>query len=458
MRLVQRIPPEAPIDSFYHHPESNQEMICQGTACFVARGLNPRLWEQACFQEKRVYCLGRCYAAPSRSSDESLPIVEVHSRCAVVMERIGPSYEALWMARSRTPGRIVEDIEASELRGRGGAGFPTGRKWRAVHRQPSHIKYVVANADEGDPGAFIDRIIMEDDPHRLLAGMAIAAYAVGASKGIIYLRAEYTRAHDILQKAINEARVDFEFQIVRGHGSYVCGEETAMLNSIEGKRPEVRTRPPYPTESGLFGRPTLVNNVETFATVPWIIQHGPETYRALGFSKSRGTKLVSLNSLFGRPGLYEIEFGIPVRRVCEEIGGGLKNGSLRGVIVGGPLAGIIPPSLLDTPFGFEELQGIGAAVGHGGIVAFDESTSIRELVEHVLSFAAYESCGKCTPCRIGNAALVRSLQDRSLKRSQWDEIISAMARTSLCGLGTGVAEFAQSVSRYYGKELASCFT
>ncbi len=258
--------------------------------------------------------------------------------------------------------------------------------------------------------------------------------------------------------------LSFDIQVFIGHGSYVCGEETALLNSLEGRRPEVRARPPYPTEHGLWSRPTLVNNVETFVSVPWITQRGGEAYRALGFSESRGTKAVSLNSLFNRPGLYEIEFGVSVRHIVEQLGGGLRDGAkLKGVIIGGPLAGIIPPHLLDTPFGFEELHAIGASVGHGGIIAFDEHTSIAALMHHVFSFGAYESCGKCTPCRLGSRHVEQVLADvlRNGAVNYWDEkecekIISALKLTSLCGLGTGLAEFAESALRHYGKELELC--
>jgi formate dehydrogenase iron-sulfur subunit len=330
----------------------------------------------------------------------------------------------------------------------------------------------VANADEGDPGAYIDRFLMEDDPHALIEGMLLAGYAVGASKGWIYLRKEYSRVEEILRAAIEEARdagflgerilgrdFSFDIDIAIGQGSYVCGEETAMLRSIEGRRPEVAARPPYPTEHGLFGKPTLIDNVETLVNVPWIVAHGGEAYRALGFSNSRGTKVVSLNSLFVRPGLYEVEFGIPVRRIVEEIGGGLRNGAaIKAVMIGGPLAGIIPPHLLDTLFGFEELHAI------GGIIAFDEHTAIPELVEHVFSFGAFESCGKCTPCRIGSGRIEKICRDivksgvvPAANFSELERLVTALKWTSLCGHGGGLGEFAESILRYYRDDLAPCF-
>jgi formate dehydrogenase iron-sulfur subunit len=422
--------------------------------------------------------------------DNERPRVEVHSRVPVVLKRIveggarsfsdytrAGGYVALERALARGPDELVREIDISGLRGRGGAGFPAGQKWRAVLAETSSEKFVVANADEGDPGAYIDRFIIEDDPHSLIEGTAIAGYAVGARKGYVYLRVEYPRARTVLEEAIADARrngllgnrvleTDFSFdiEVVIGQGSYVCGEETALLNSIEGRRPEVRARPPYPTSQGLWGKPTLVNNVETLASAAWIVHNGGIPYATFGTATSKGTKVISLNSLFNRPGLYEIEFGVSVRHIVEELGGGLKTGSLKGVIIGGPLAGVIPPSLLDTPFGFDELHAIGASVGHGGVVAFDERTSIAELMHHVFDFGAFESCGECTPCRLGSREIERMFWGAiqrghapAGKRTELEDVTTALALTSLCGHGSGLAEFARSVLRYYPEELESCF-
>ncbi len=478
------------VESFYHLTGCDLTgKACQGTACFVARHLDPTRWETACAQSPRVYCLGKCYAAPAAAGDKARPPIAIRSREGIVLRRLTEGgartlsayrgqggYEALGTALARPRKEIIRAVEASELRGRGGAGFSAGRKWRGVFEQSATEKFVVANADEGDPGAYIDRFLLEDDPHALIEAMAIAGYAVGASKGWIYLRKEYPEAQTTLERAITEARAGgllgervlnsnfrFDIELFIGQGSYVCGEETALLNSIEGQRPEVRARPPFPTEHGLFGQPTLVNNVETLVNIPWILSHGEEAYRALGFSKSRGTKVISLNSLFHRPGLYEVEFGVTVRHIVEELGGGLRSGKLKGVIIGGPLAGIIPPHLLDTSFGFEELHTIGGSVGHGGVIAFDEHTSIVALMHHVFSFGAYESCGKCTPCRLGSRHVEQVLAEivKNGATNYWDEkdcekIIAALKLTSLCGLGTGLAEFAESALRHYGKELGLC--
>lgn len=476
----QYLEPRPGIASFYHLKGCDlTRCACTGTACFVARKSLGELPPDA---GPRVFCLGRCFEAPAVGLSGTRPRIEVHSPEPVLLARVvnggarslddycrTGGYEAFDRALTEPREAVIAALEDSGLRGRGGAGFPTGRKWRAAAEEPATPKFIVANADEGDAGAFSDRFLMEDDPHALIEGMAIAAYATGATRGWIYLRHEYPAARVSLEHALAEARDfgilggerDFDIEIFIGQGSYICGEESALLRSIEGRRPEVMARPPYPTEHGLFGQPTVTNNVETFATVPWIIRNGSEAYQVMGFSKSRGTKLISLNSLFNRPGLYEVEFGVTIRHIVEKIGGGLRNGGLKGVIIGGPLAGIIPPDLLDTRFGFDELAAIGASVGHGGMTAFDKYTSISALVRHVFSFGADESCGKCTPCRLGTRRIEGIFSNPSRPKSddaEWREIVTALKMTSLCGHGTGLAAFAESVLRYYGEEVASCFT
>jgi NADH:ubiquinone oxidoreductase subunit F (NADH-binding) len=480
------------VASFYHLRNcSLAGKTCNGTACFVAGHRSPGLAEAAHNQEPRIYCLGQCFAAPAVAGLAARPHVEVASGQGVVLSRLAQGgarslaayqrlggYRALEKALLRPPDEIIATLEASGLRGRGGAGFPVGRKWRAAANQPAGPRFIVANADEGDPGAYIDRFLLEDDPHALLEGMLLAAHAVGATQGWIYLRSEYPAAKTTLENALIEARGagllgpdalrkdrPFDIEIHLGGGSYVCGEETALVRSLEGHRPEVMARPPYATKRGLFGRPTVINNVETLANIPWIVERGADAYRKLGFSASRGTKVVSLNSLFQRPGLYEVEFGTSVRHIVEELGGGLRDGEpLKGVVIGGPLAGIVPPHLLETPFGFEELHAIGASVGHGGIVAFDRHTSIAALLHHVFRFAADESCGKCTPCRIGSRHLEQVLgkilgegATNYWEEKECEEIVFALRHTSLCGLGTGLAEFTESALRHYGKELEPCF-
>jgi len=376
--------------------------------------------------------------------------------------------QALARAQATAPDELVQLVLASGLRGRGGAGFPAGRKWQAVAKQLAPIKYLVVNADEGDPGAFSDRFLLEDDPFCLLEATIIAARAVGAVKGLIYLRKEYPEAARVMAVALDEARsagwlnASFNLELVVGKGSYLCGEETALLNALECRRPEVRLRPPQITEQGLFGQPTLVQNVETLCAIPWIVRHGAEAYAELGFSSSRGTKLLSLNSLFRRPGLYEVEFGIPLAEVVEQLGGGLRRGRLKGVMVGGPLAGVVPPELLSTRLGYEEMQAIGCAVGHGGVIAFADDTLIVQIAAEVFRFGARESCGKCTPCRLGTPRLAEQLQAASagtpIDRDDYERLVEALAATSLCGHGRGLAEFARALQRHYQKELQAWFS
>jgi NADH:ubiquinone oxidoreductase subunit F (NADH-binding) len=472
--------------SFFHLVDADiVDQICQGTACFVARHRDPARWARAEESQPRVYCLGKCYAGPAAATDTTQPRVVIDAREPVLLGRVATGgaptfdsyradggYATLERVVTMAPDAVLADIEVSKLRGRGGAAFATVRKWRAVQEQPGDRKYVVCNADEGDPGAFSDRILLEGDPHLVLEGLAIAAVAVGAERGFVYVRKEYPQALAAIRRAVAEARAAgvlgasllgdgpaFDVEVVTGEGSYVCGEETALLNALEGRRPEVRARPPYPAERGLLGRPTLVQNVETLAAVPWILRRGGAAYAAMGAAESRGTKLLSLSSLFCRPGLYEVEMGVTVAEIVDRLGGGVADGDLRGVLIGGPLAGMLPRERFDVPLDFEALRRLGCEVGHGGVVAVDEHTEINDLVHHVFRFGAYESCGKCTPCREGAGRIERRFDravrgDPSVEASgEWIEIVSALAATSLCGHGTGLAAFARSMTQHFGGEL-----
>jgi len=474
-------PRHARVGSFYHLADVSLEgRSCCGLACFAARADDLSRWTTAAEATPSVYCLGKCYAGPSTAGQDLRPHIAVCSSRTVLLGNVikgglrsfaaycGAGGGTAWAkAQMMAPAELVGLIEKSGLRGRGGAGFPSGRKWQAVASHAGVLKYLVVNADEGDPGAFSDRFLLEDDPFRMIEAAMIAARAVGATQGYVYLRKEYPDAAGILRDALQQAKragwlgAGFDMALVVGEGSYVCGEETAMLNALEGRRPEVRVRPPQISERGLYGAPTLVHNVETLCAVPWIVEQGADAYAALGFSKSRGTKLLSLNSLFRRPGLYEVEFGISLADLCENLGGGLRRGKLKGLMIGGPLAGIVPPDLLDTRLGYEELQAIGCAVGHGGIIAFADDTPLAAIMSEVFRFGAYESCGKCTPCRQGTPVLAgafKSLaQGRRIDRQDYAALIDVLAATSLCGHGRGLAEFASAVERHYGEELASCF-
>jgi formate dehydrogenase iron-sulfur subunit len=477
------------VRSFYHLAGvSLAGRHCRGLACFAGRALDPARFAAAAAETPRIDCLGKCYLGPAAADLDARPHVAAHARETVLLANVlaGGVHDltayrarggctALRSALAMDPATIRAAIAASGLRGRGGAGFPAGRKWEAVARAAGTPKTVVVNADEGDPGAFSDRFLLEDDPFLVIEAAAIAARAVGAEQGIVYLRREYPAARRRLHAAIDAARgagmlganilgsrVPFDLRIVDGAGSYLCGEETAMLNAIEGERPEARTRPPFVFERGLFGAPTLVHNVETLCAVPWILRRGADAYRSLGFSHSRGTKLLSLHSLFARPGLYEVEFGVRLSDIVDDVGGGLAHGTLRALMIGGPLAGLIPPRELTTRFGYEELQSIGAAVGHGGVIAFADDTSVAEIAHEVFAFGAAESCGKCTPCHLGSPILARAFaaavaqQPPVLSRARSMDLVAALELASLCGHGRGLAEFARSLERHFMEDLRAC--
>lgn len=469
--------------SFYHlQTEPAQGSACRGLACFAARADNTGRWKRACEQSPTIYCLGQCYAAPAEAGDDSTPAARVVTSSAVLLGNIvgggvrdlngyvaSGGGEGLVQARGMGPSALIELVSQSGLRGRGGAGFSTGRKWAAVRAQVDQSateSVIVINADEGDPGAFSDKALLAGDPFRLMEGVAIAAHAIGANEAVIYLRGEYPDVRAIFSAALDGAKQagwpgEITFSLEAGKGSYVCGEETSLLNALEGRRPFARSRPPYPFQRGLHGRPTLVHNVETLCALPWIVEHGAQAYRELGHGESAGTKLVSLNSLFRQPGLVEIPFGIRVRKIVEDIGGGLKRGNLLGLMIGGPITGLLPPSLLETPFTYRDLHSVGCAVGHGGVIAFANDTSIVKLIAEVFRFGATESCGLCVPCHLGTAELMSAFEQlvegrAPLSRKRWDALIEVLELTSLCGHGSGLAEFARSIERHYPEELASC--
>jgi formate dehydrogenase iron-sulfur subunit len=364
-------------------------------------------------------------------------------------------YAGLTAALSMPAGQIVRAVTESGLRGRGGAAFPTGIKWQTVHDQPAAQKYIACNADEGDSGTFADRMIMEGDPFAIIEGMTIAGVAVGATRGYIYLRVEYPHAARALERALRLARErgylgrnilgsgkDFEISVRLGAGAYICGEETSMLESLEGRRGEVRVRPPLPAIKGLFGQPTVVNNVVTLATVPAILAHGPLAYRDFGLGKSRGTVLLQLAGNVKRGGLVERAFGLTVNQLVYDYGGGTASGRpVRAVQVGGPLGAYLPPSAFDTPLEYEALTAKDALLGHGGVVVFDDTVDMARMARFALEFCAIESCGKCTPCRIGSTRGVEIMdriianQDGPANLALLDELCDTMANGSLCGLG-----------------------
>lgn len=353
-------------------------------------------------------------------------------------------------------GAIIDELEASGLRGRGGAGFPTAVKWRTVLNAAGARKYIICNADEGDSGTYSDRMLMEGDPYCLIEGMVIAGLAVGAERGYIYLRSEYPHAWDVLETAIANARRAgllgedvlgsgrrFELILFKGAGAYVCGEETALLESIEGRRGLVRAKPPLPALEGLFGKPTVVNNVITLASVPWILAHGGNAYAAHGFGRSRGTLPFQLAGNLKYPGLVEVPFGITLRELLYDYGGGAATDRpLRAVQVGGPLGAYVPAEQFDLPMDYESFAAVGATVGHGGIVAFDDTVDMAKMARHAMYFCAEESCGKCTPCRIGSKRGVELLDTMLAQRHHGNiddgllrDLCHTMLEGSLCAMG-----------------------
>ncbi len=382
-------------------------------------------------------------------------------------------YEALGkVLTTMTPDEVIETILDSGLRGRGGGGFPTGLKWKLAKGNDADQKYVCCNADEGDPGAFMDRSILEGDPHVVLEAMAIAGYAIGATQGYIYIRAEYPIAVDRLNVAIKQAReygllgknifgTDFCFDIELrlGAGAFVCGEETALMTSIEGHRGEPRPRPPFPAVKGLFGKPTILNNVETYANIPRIILLGADWLKSIGTEKSKGTKVFALGGKIKNTGLVEIPMGTTLREVVEEIGGGIPNGkTFKAAQTGGPSGGCIPASLIDTPIDYDNLIAIGSMMGSGGLIVMDEDTCMVDIAKFFLEFTVDESCGKCTPCRIGTKRLLEML-DKITKGQATLEDIDKMEElcyyikdNSLCGLGQTAPNPVLSTLKYFRDE------
>ncbi|MBW4439073.1 MAG: NAD(P)H-dependent oxidoreductase subunit E [Pleurocapsa minor GSE-CHR-MK-17-07R] len=382
-------------------------------------------------------------------------------------------YSALLKALTEmTPAEVIEQITASGLRGRGGAGYPAGLKWSTVGKARSEHKYVICNGDEGDPGAFMDRSVMEDYPHRIIEGMAIAAYAVGADNGYIYVRAEYPLAvkrlglairqaqkHGLLGNNIGGTSFNFHLEIRMGAGAFVCGEETALIASIEGGRGVPRPRPPYPAASGVFGQPTLINNVETFANVAQIIARGSDWFTGIGTEKSKGTKIFALTGKINNSGLIEVPMGITLREIIYDIGGGIPNDrSFKAVQTGGPSGGCMPTEYLDIVVDYESLQKAGSHMGSGGMIVMDETSCMVDVAKYFMEFCMTESCGKCVPCRVGTAQMYDLLNKITHGEATLDDLamlekLCGMVRaTSLCGLGQGAPIPVLSTLRYFRDE------
>lgn len=391
-----------------------------------------------------------------------------------IEEYIGTGgYEALGIVLTeKTPEDVIQILLDSGLRGRGGAGFPTGLKWKFAAANEADQKYVCCNADEGDPGAFMDRSILEGDPHAVLEAMAIAGYAIGASQGYIYVRAEYPIAVKRLEIAINQAReygllgknifdsgFDFDIELRLGAGAFVCGEETALMTSIEGNRGEPRPRPPFPALKGLFQKPTILNNVETFANIPQIIVNGPEWFASMGTENSKGTKVFALGGKIHNTGLVEVPMGTTLREIVEEIGGGIPNGKkFKAAQTGGPSGGCIPAEHLDVPIDYDNLKKIGSMMGSGGLIIMDEDTCMVDIAKFFLEFTVDESCGKCTPCRIGTRRMLEILEKITKGQAtmedldKLEELCYHLQSSSLCALGQTAPNPVLSTLRYFRDE------
>ncbi len=382
-------------------------------------------------------------------------------------------YQALGKCLTEyTPEQVIQIVTDSGLRGRGGGGFPTGRKWALTAPNKADQKYVVCNADEGDPGAFMDRSVLEGDPHSVIEAMAICGYAIGATKGYVYVRAEYPIAVRRLQIAIDQAKeygllgkdifgsgFDFDLEIRLGAGAFVCGEETALMTSIEGNRGEPRPRPPYPAVKGLYNRPTVENNVETFANIPQIILKGPEWFASMGTEKSKGTKVFALGGKIKNTGLVEIPMGTTLREIIEEIGGGVPNGKkFKAAQTGGPSGGCIPASLIDTAVDYDNLVAMGCMMGSGGLIVMDEDTCMVDMAKFFLEFTVDESCGKCTPCRVGTKRLLEILEKITSGNGtledidKLEELCNYIKSNSLCGLGQTAPNPVLSTLKFFRDE------
>jgi NADH:ubiquinone oxidoreductase subunit F (NADH-binding)/NADH:ubiquinone oxidoreductase subunit E len=493
------------ISSFYDDllvPRGERHVrVCTGTACFAATGgshvdavcsgLGVRLGERSeegSVSVAETVCLGLCHSSPAfRDGDlidagpDALERVLAGSTCdaeepawQTCLEEpvlIAPAdWSGLRRALTeRRPEQLLEIVESAKVRGRGGAGFPAGTKWRFTRAAKGTEKFIVANGDEGDPGSYIDKYLMEQNPVRLLEGLALAGYAVGARHGFVLTRSEYPRSKPALDAAIAQAHADgwlgegilgtrfsFDVTIVEGAGSYVVGEETALLACLQGLRGVVSARPPFPAERGVHGRPTVVNNIETLSNIPFIAKNGAEAYAALSpDSETNGSKLVCFNERFRRPGVYEVPFGISMHELCEQVAGGLRDGrSIKAVQIGGPLGGILPASKLDTAFDFDALAAEGCMVGHGSILAFDDQTDMREVAIHLLRFGAHESCGKCFPCRIGlKRAHDMFTAGQVISRESFEALLETLELGSLCAHGGGMPAPLRSLLTHFEDEL-----
>ena len=477
--------------------------ICNGSSCMTA-GTQPALKEKLLkhYNENEIgemCCLGRCHenssfhvSGKNYSGNAIDKIASIKKENSVVSDKYNVAAYGTPVLTSAFPGikeyysifadvlkksadELLEELKISGLRGRGGAGFPIAFKLDACKKEISKQKFIVCNADEGDPGAYSDRYLLEKQPHSVLLGMMIAGYISGADTGVVYIRGEYPEAITITQNAIDEllkqgllgknilnSNFNFNFKVIGAQGAYICGEETALLSSIEGQRPEVRVRPPYPVQQGLFNKPTVVNNVETLACIPYILKNGGNKFASIGIGKSTGTKLISLDGFFNKPGVYEVDMGTPLSVVVNDLGGGLRS-AIKAMHIGGPLGGLVPVEKInDLTVDFESFSKNGFLLGHASVVCIPENFPIIKYLEHLFAFTAHESCGKCFPCRLGStrgAEMLKMAQESDYKidRTLLDDLVETLEIGSLCALGGGLPLPVKNALQYFDKELSPYF-
>lgn len=469
--------------------------VCNGSSCLCA-GTQDKVKETLEIKYGKdnvghVTCLGRCHensafqidgvnysgkdieqleqiTAKSHADSESYHVVTNLEEPVLTAETgdLTRYYRVLFECLAKhSADDILSEITKSNLRGRGGAGFPTGVKWSSCKAVESDEKYIVCNADEGDPGAYSDRYLLEQRPHSVLFGMLAAGLLVGAQWGVLYIRDEYPASITACEQAINEFKAlglptNFKFKIIRGAGAYICGEETALIRSIEGQRPMVSTRPPFPTQYGLFGQPTVLNNVETFSAIHFILNKGADSFLALGNGKSTGSKLISLDSAFNRPGIYEVAMGFPLSDLIDLAGG--FSTEVKALHIGGPLGGLVPKSHFDTlTLDFESFSQAGFLLGHAGVIGIPENQAMISYIEHLFSFTAAESCGKCYPCRLGatrgEELVADAKEGKPIDRQLLDDLLETMELGSLCALGGGVPLPVKNALTYFQNELSPYF-
>jgi len=479
--------------------------ICQGTSCMLAGAGKLRGTLKQKSECKSVYCLGYCDRSPTLlkilkdreeviCGDQAAALIAdektvikaetpaLSIRCLApkptVTTRIGADYSNLQKAKAAgvysalakalegSPEDLISAVERSGERGRGGAAFRTGTKWRHCFESPQKTRYVIANGDEGDPGSFIDRLLMENDPHSIIESLILCGYAVSASQGIVFVRSEYPKAMTRMREAITEAlaagilgssvmgsNFSFEISVFPGMGSYVCGEATAMLEAIEGLRGEVRLKPPHLTESGLYGKPTVVNNVETLINICTIVKQGAEIYAATGTPYSSGSKAMCLNHGFARPGIVEVEFGTSLQKVIEEAGGGAGGKKIEALLLGGPMGSLLLPQEWDVPICYEAMAKRGIQLGHGGMVALLEGTDYRALLEHWLCFMKEESCGKCAPCRLGAQKAWNLMRGNNPDRAELERLFEVIEESSLCAFGQYMPAPMRQIIEHFGDRI-----